>query len=312
MDLHKYSPMLAVSGKPFDSEDYLFEIKWDGIRAIAIVDRQGTTLYSRNGNDIGYRYPELNFSGLVTGTPTVLDGEIVVLTNGLPNFHTLQTRDHLKDPRKIRHAAQVMPAIYVVFDILYLNGQDLCQRPLAARKELLPSSVKESPHLVISQFITGAGKAFSDLSKERGLEGVMAKRLDSTYTRGKRSGTWIKFRNTKSMSCVICGYVSGSGSRYSLGSLILGAYDDGKLRYVGNAGSGLDSFEINLLLNHFNLTRTEKCPFDTPPPVKNPIFVQPDMVCDVNYLERTGVLRHPAFVGLRNDLSPRDCVWEQE
>jgi DNA ligase D-like protein (predicted ligase) len=311
MDFHKYSPMLAISGTPFDDTNYLFEIKWDGIRAIALITREATTLYSRNGNNISHRYPELDLTGMVSKYPAVLDGEIVVLKDGLPSFHTLQTRDHLQDPKKIRSAAQEMPAIFMVFDILHLGGEDLFQHALIERKEVLTSAVQQGAHLLISQYITGAGKAFSALTKEKGLEGVMAKRLDSTYQIGKRSNFWIKFRNTKTMSCVICGYVSGSGSRNSLGSLILGAYDHNVLRYVGNAGSGLDGREIEFLLKNFNFIPNNANPFKASLPLKNPTFVEPELVCEVSYLERVAVLRHPTFLGLRRDLKPQDCVWKQ-
>ncbi len=310
MDSSDYPPMLAVSGNPFDSDNYLYEIKWDGIRAVARVDAGGTKLYSRNGYDITYRYPELEFRDSVTRLPAVLDGEIVVLENGLPSFRTLQTRDHLKDPRKIRAAAQNIPAIYMVFDILNLGGEDLTGHSLLKRKELLDWAVKEGPHLLISRYITGAGIEFFNLAKQKGLEGVMAKRLDSPYQAGKRSNYWIKFRNVKTMSCVICGYLPGSGERKILGSLILGAYQGDRLVYVGNAGSGLDSKEISFLLEKFKDLTTVKSPFQVKPPLKGAVWVEPKLVCEVSYLEKKEVLRHPTFLGLRLDLEPKCLVSE--
>ncbi len=303
--------MLAVSGSPFDSEEYLYELKWDGIRALAAVGREGTTLFSRNGNNISRRYPELEFLGCLNSLPAVLDGEVVVLQDGLPSFHKLQTRNHLQDERKIRAAAREMPAVFIVFDLLSLRGEDLTLLPLVKRKELLQELVQEGSHLALSRHVLGSGKALFELARQRGLEGVMAKRLDSSYQAGKRSNYWIKFRNTKSMSCVICGYVKGSGERGTLGSLILGAYRGDVLSYVGNVGSGLGSAEIEMLLQRFRRIGRDTSPFASPPPLKGAVWVEPELVCEVSYLERGQVLRHPVFHGLRSDVSPRECSIEQ-
>lgn len=304
-----YSPMLAVSGTPFDDERYLYEIKWDGIRAITCVDGARTTIYSRNGFDITFRYPELRFTGSVRQLPAVLDGEIVVLENGLPSFHALQLRNHFQDLGKIRNAVRNTPAIYMVFDLLQLGSEDLTALPLARRKELLNSAVIEGPHLVVSQYITGEGKAFFEVARNKGLEGVMAKRLDSPYYPGKRSSCWVKFRNTRTMSCVICGYQRGKGGRQRLGSLVLGVYDRGQLCYIGNVGSGLDEKEIDYLLAEFRVR--DKSLFAAPPPLKDVVWVEAKLVCEVNYLEKREVLRHPTFLGLRQDISPAQCTLEQ-
>lgn len=303
--------MLAVSASPFDSPEYLYEIKWDGIRALAEVAEGKTTLYSRNANDITRRYPELVLDPWLDKIPAVLDGEIVILQNGLPSFRTLQTRDRLQDRRKICAASRTIPAIYVAFDLLSLDGRDLTQLTLIKRKNLLDNIVKGGTHLVVSQYVLESGKLLFEQARVKGLEGVMAKRLDSLYQCGKRSPHWVKFRNTKTMSCIICGYVPGSGDRKNLGSLILGAYEQNRLVYVGNAGSGLDGGEINFLLSQFRLLVRDTSPFAAPPPLKGPVWVEPRLVCDVSYLEKGEVLRHPTFIGLRKDVRPEECTTEQ-
>ncbi len=310
--MREYAPMLAVSGKPFDSEDYLYELKWDGIRALAVVEPDLTALFSRNGNNISRRYPELEFSGRLNTLPAVLDGEVVALQDGMPSFHKLQTRDHLQDEKKIRAAVRNMPAVFIVFDLLNLGGEDLTHLPLVKRKELLQALIQEGSNLALSRHVLGSGKALFELARQRGLEGVMAKRLDSPYQAGKRSGHWIKFRNTKSMSCIICGYVKGSGKRGTLGSLILGAYRGNKLVYIGNVGSGLGSKEIEMLLARFDRITRDTSPFEVIPLLKEAAWVEPELVCEVSYLEREQVLRHPVFNGLRSDVTPRECKIEQE
>jgi len=306
-----YLPMLAMPSAPFDSPDYLYEVKWDGIRALACVDSEGTVLYSRNGKDISQRYPELALTSYLKRVPAVLDGEIVVVQNGLPSFRTLQTRDCLQDPHKIRAAARNIPAIYMVFDILSLEGKDLTGLPLIKRKELLQGMVLDGSNFVISQHVLEAGKGLFELAKAKGLEGVMAKRLDSPYQAGKRSSYWLKFRNVKSMSCIICGYVPGRGVRTRLGSLILGVYENEELVYIGKVGSGLGRTEIDYLLNRFTQLIRHKCTFSRSPSLKDAVWLEPCVVCEVSYLEKGEVLRHPTFLGLRQDLSPRECILDQ-
>ncbi|MDA8443235.1 MAG: non-homologous end-joining DNA ligase [Peptococcaceae bacterium] len=305
------APMLATAGTPFDSPDFLFEIKWDGVRAIAVIDAQNTTLFSRNGLDITPRYPELQFSGQFQHIPVVLDGEIIALRDGMPDFYTLQTRDRLQDQRKIAAAVRTTPVIFMAFDLLRMEGKDVTALPLRQRKELLQLVAKAGKNLLLSEFVVGAGMELVEFTRAKGLEGVVAKRLDSPYLRGQRSGNWVKVRNTRSMSCVVCGYLAGRGSRKELGSLILGAYTADGLAYIGCVGSGISRRDINLLHEPLRrLTRVD-CPFQVVPDLKGAVWLEPRLVCEIHYLEKRKVLRHPVFVGWRGDKSPKQCGWEQ-
>ncbi|MCL4439653.1 MAG: non-homologous end-joining DNA ligase [Firmicutes bacterium] len=306
-------PMLAVPSQPFDSEEFIYEVKWDGYRCLAYLNGR-TILQSRNLIDLTPGYPDLTSLHQASKLEgVVLDGELLVLNKeGQPSFHLLQTRSKLRDPIKIRQAARKTPAIFMAFDILYWGGGNVMSRPLHSRQELLRETVREQTSLVISQFIETKGINFYRACLDRGLEGVMAKQKDSPYLPGQRSLYWRKFRYTRSEEFIILGYEPGRGSRL-LGSLILGAYRDGQLVYRGKVGTGFTYREQTELVQELKQLRSLASPIrESGPELSHPCWVEPKLVCQVEYLEKTpdGCLRHPVYHGLRWDKEPEECSSE--
>jgi len=301
--------MLAVSSPPFDSKDYIFEIKWDGYRCLSYLNGE-VKLFSRNGLDLTETFPEL--TGLVDSVlhkPAVLDGEIIVLEKGVPSFNSLQARGRLKDKGKIRRAAARYPAIFVAFDILYSDGREIMDLPLSKRKEILRDNVKVTDYLIISDYVFEQGKQFAAACAARGLEGIMAKGLASPYLPGKRSHHWKKIKNIKEADLIVCGYQYGKGGR-KLGSLILGGYDGTDLVYQGKVGTGFDQKEEQAILDRLKVIPAREPPLEIPAAERrNTLWVHPVLVCTVNYLTLTaeGYLRHPVYKGIREDKPPGEC-----
>ena len=304
----KIEPMLAKSSKPFDSKDYLFEVKFDGTRAIVFLDREKrfVRIQNRRGFNITQRYPEFqelwkNIQGRV-----ILDSEIVVFDEqGKPDFYRLQEREHSQ-----RFRAEILakehPATCIVFDILCSDNQDLVSLPLYQRKEILISRVKEGNNLLISKHILEKGRKLFSETRRLGLEGIMAKKLDSPYLAGKRTDFWLKIKAFQTLDCVICGYTKGKGKRKGLGALILGCYYQGKLISVGKVGTGFDEKFLETILSKL---QTKKSPFEKEPEIKNARWVKPLLVCEVKFmnLSRDLKLRAPVFLRLRNDKPSEEC-----
>jgi len=293
--------MLAVSSDPFDSPDFIYEIKWDGYRCLAYMDGK-TILQSRNLQDFTRSFPDLShLHHSVRGQPLVLDGEIIVLDEaGRPSFNLLKARGNLSDKGKVRRAAARAPALLVVFDVLYYRGQNVMASPLEVRKGRLEEAVHPADNLIISGFITTHGTRFFESCLEQGLEGVMAKKKGSPYLPGRRCSYWRKFRRTREGRFLILGYQPGSGRR-KLGALLLGEYLDGRLLYRGKVGTGFGREEEQELL-----AVLEQLPGAQMPPVEGITgihgvrWVEPRLECKVEYLEATpeGRLRHPSYRGL--------------
>lgn len=303
-------PMLAVKSEPFDSPDFLFEIKWDGYRALAYLDSGSTELRSRNQLDITGMFPELGRLHLsVERLPALLDGEVVVFSGDMPSFQCLQSRGRLTNPLKVRQASLKMPALYLAFDILYTSGRPVLDEPLKYRKELLSGSVKGDNSLVAADFIQGSGIVFAGAARDRGLEGIMAKSLNSPYLPGKRSPYWKKIRHTKEADLIICGYRAGEGGR-KLGALFLCGLEEGQLVYSGKVGTGFSRETEEDLLRRMQPLRTEGPPVPVPARESGgALWVKPRLVCTVEYLEKTreGYLRHPSFKGIRFDKDVEGC-----
>ena len=314
----KLKPMLAFSSEPFDDENYIFEIKFDGTRGIAYVDVENRRLRLLNRRMLyfEYRYPELReLLDCVRAKRVILDGEVVVLEGGRPNFYKLAEREHVEDRNRIELLSLTMPACYVVFDILYKDGQDLTKLPLLERKRVLEDIVKEGKHVLLSRWVRGKGKEFFRRCKELGLEGVVAKRVDSPYLIGKRSEYWLKIKSLDTLDCVIGGYTIGEGKRAPyFGALLLGVYEGKKLRYVGRVGTGWSEQDLAELKRELVKLEIGKNPFDifeeSPQIMSKVRFVEPKLVCEVKFLELTsdGKLRAPSFVRLRRDKLPEECV----
>ncbi|RKO67547.1 non-homologous end-joining DNA ligase [Desulfofundulus salinus] len=302
-------PMLATSSRPFDSPDFLYEVKWDGYRVLAYLDG-GTLLRSRNLRDITATFPELEeLHKCVKKQPAIIDGEIVIFQDGRPSFAALQARGRLEDPLKIKGMARRHPAILMAFDVLYAGGRSLLNEPLRRRKELLAEMIKPGDQVLVSEFVLHQGRAFTAACVARGLEGVMAKHLDSPYLPGRRSPYWRKFRHTKEADLVICGYQAGRGRR-RLGALLLGGYRGEELVYQGKVGTGFNREEEEHLLELLSRLVIPRPVLALPPvEARRTIAVEPVLVCAVEYLTLTagGLLRHCSYRGLRLDKSPRDC-----
>ena len=301
---------------PIDDERWGFEVKWDGVRAIAYVDDGGATFESRNLLDLTPRYPELaGLAGALAGRRAVLDGEIVAFDDkGRPSFQQLQSRLNVGSPVAIRELAQRVPVCYVVFDVVWLDGDDLTKLTYEERRRRLEELALNGPAWQTPAYHPGDGEALLEATRERGLEGVMAKRLDSTYTPGRRSPAWVKVKNVRGQELVVGGWCPGEGRRENrIGSLMLGHYDGDRLRYAGNVGTGFTEKELDRLATVLEPLRRSTSPFDPPPGIrKRCVFVEPEVVVEVAFNEwtRDGTLRQPSYKGQRIDKNPREVVRE--
>jgi bifunctional non-homologous end joining protein LigD/DNA ligase-1 len=301
--------MLAASAEPFDSGEYLYEIKWDGYRGLIYLEG-GTRIYSRNLLDLTGNFPEL--SGLhqkVERQPVVLDGEIVVFAGGKPSFAGLQSRGRMSDAGRIGRAALERPAVFIVFDVLYAGGVPVMEQPLTERKKLLSELVTPGEELFLSEYILTDGLDFYNACVGQGLEGVVAKKLTGTYLPGRRSTYWKKFRHTREADLIICGYQPGRGGR-GLGALVLGGKRGGELLYRGKVGTGFSEREAEALLEGLRKIETNEPTLAVPREERGRTrWVLPLLVCAVNFLTTTadGCLRHPVYRGMRWDKTPDDC-----
>ena len=309
-------PMLAEGGhEAFDDPDWQFEPKLDGVRALAYVTTEGTTLLSRRGRDQTAQYPELsNLAVYTNALQAVLDGEIVALDqNGQPSFSRLQQRIGLSGEREIERAKETYPVSIHLFDILWLDERDLTQEPLSERRRILNEVVTQSGPVALTHVVEGEGTALFQAAKTLGLEGIVAKRSDSIYEPGHRSRAWRKIKATKIVDAVVLGWTPGAGSRsQSFGALLVGAYRDGTLRWIGQVGGGFNAKLLDALQRRLHEIEVADTPIDDPElrKVRGAHWVRPELVVAVEYLEitRTGKLRAPLYKGLRPDKAPDDCL----
>jgi DNA ligase D-like protein (predicted ligase)/DNA ligase D-like protein (predicted 3'-phosphoesterase) len=306
--------MLAQTATaPFNSEDWIFEVKWDGIRAITYVDDE-VSIRSRNNKELKYNFPELDELRTLTRN-VVLDGEIVVIKEGKPDFQAVIERAKATRSHEVEIEAKQNPATYVVFDIIEKEGQPIVGLPLVQRKKLLEESLKEGKHVSISLFVDEEGEAYYDASVKKGLEGIMAKKKDSPYEPGVRSHNWLKIKKLATCDCVIFGYMKGEGSRKeTFGSLILGLYDKEKAVYVGKVGTGFSQDDLGALMKAFAGLQSRVRTLPTNFVVTGEIvWLEPKLVCEVAYqcVTRDGKLRMPRFRFLRWDKKPMECTTDQ-
>ena len=317
--LSKIEPMLASAAEePFDSPDFTYEPKWDGVRTIAFVDGGEVRLQTRNLLDCTKQYPEATQAAeALTGAyHAILDGEVVALDEkGVPSFQRLQPRMHVSDESTVRKLRRSTPVIYEVFDILYADGEDLTRKPLRERLRRLDEALTPMGSIRRSEGFPGTGVALFAAAREQGIEGIVAKRLDSIYLPGARSPAWVKIKAFRTMECVIGGWTAGQGGRTkTLGALLLGVYRDGKLQPVGHVGTGFDERTLRDLLRILEEHESPTSPFATKPRTNQPArWCLPELVCEVEYAEitRDGTLRHPTYRGLRQDVDPRDATGEE-
>ena len=308
-------PMTAtLAERPPRGEEWLFEVKWDGVRAIAFVEREEVRIQSRSGLRYERQYPELAvIPHHVAASQAVLDGEIAVLDEkGVARFHLIQPRIANNDPHTIAHLVRSTPVVYFVFDLLYLEGYDLRNVSLSKRRELLQQVITPGAVLRISEAFAGAGEEMLEAARENGLEGIVAKRASSRYE-SKRSREWVKIKIGSEQEFAIGGFTEPQGGREYFGALVLGVYEEGKLRWAGNVGTGFDQKTLAGLYARLQPLVTKKCPFaERPKPDRGITWVKPELICQVKYANWTpdNRLRSPVFVGLRNDVSPRHVVRE--
>ena len=308
-------PMLAtLTDRPFSDPRWVFEIKWDGVRALAWIAGGSIKLRSRNHVDITKRYPELaSLPKSFGASQAILDGEIVAFDErGHSNFERLQERMHVRAPGE--HQIVKTPAVYYAFDLLYCDGYDLRGAPLSERKHLLQSLVYPAPSFRYSDHQVEQGKELFELARHHGLEGVVAKRADSLYTSG-RGTNWLKLKITGAVDAVVGGWTAARSGGIPFGSLLLGLYEGKKLRFIGHVGSGFDGLKHKELSRRLKELESAKCPFAAAPETnEKPTWVSPVLVARVKFSGWTQehALRHPVFLGLREDTVPEDCRWESE
>ncbi|CAA9274865.1 MAG: DNA_ligase_IV_Ku-like [uncultured Blastococcus sp.] len=318
-------PMLATAGElPADDAAWGYEFKWDGVRAVAAVHGGVLGLTSRKGTDITVRYPEVaRLPAGLSGHDAVVDGEIVAMdAAGRPDFGALQNRMHRTGPEVPRLAAE-KPVTFLVFDLLSLDGEDLLDLPYAQRRTRLDALGLTGQRWVTTPWFPGTGEGEGEgvgagvhaASQENGLEGVVAKRLDSVYRPGVRSPDWRKIKNVRTQSVVVGGWRPGQGRRAGgIGSLLVGVPDDeGRLVYVGHVGTGFSAADLRDLQRTLTARRTSPFDGDLPREVtRDAHWVEPDLVGEVAYAVWTADrrLRHPAWRGVRDDLEPDDVVIE--
>ena len=315
-------PMLAtLVDEPFNNDDWLFEIKWDGYRAIAFLEGDRLRLVSRNQNDLTKAYPELQeIPQHVRARTAILDGEIVALDDqGRPSFGLMQQRTGVGEGgRRIRRTRDDIPVVYYVFDLLYLDGYNLMRVELEKRKELLASIVSPNDCLRLSDHYVGRGIDLFNAAAAKGLEGIVAKQRLSSYE-PKRTREWLKIKITRRQECVIGGYTDPRGSRENFGSLVLGLYDDqDRLIHVGHAGSGFTEQSHAEMWQRLEKLKVTRSPFFGKVESTRPVhYVRPEMVAEIKFTEwthegesGTAKMRAPVFQGLRFDKKPKECRFE--
>jgi bifunctional non-homologous end joining protein LigD len=300
-------PMMAESAKtPFDSPDWIFEIKLDGYRAITVFDSAGKAhLWSRNGLSLEAKFPAIaNAVSKLKLRSTILDGEVVAVDeNGIPRFQLLQRFQ--KQP--------TAPTLYYVFDVLWCKGDDLTQKSVLERRKVLERVLKPAAGIQLGSYVDAEGKALFELTKEKGMEGIIAKHKGSIYRPGKRTSDWLKIKARLQQEFVVGGFTAPNGSRKHLGAVVLGAYTNGKLRHYGYAGSGFSERGLRDAVDRMKPLFIDKCPFVNPPNIKEKIqWVRPRLVCEVEYAELTAddQLRQTTFLGWRDDKKAQEVVLE--
>lgn len=287
---------------PFNSPDYIYELKLDGIRCIAYLDETHTDLRNKRNDLMLPRFPELSDIHVNVKGKCILDGELVILKKGVPDFFEIQRRSLMSDHFKIKLASTQYPACFVAYDILYMNHKSVMDLPLLERKKLLSEIVMEDIKLAVSRYIPEHGIELFNLAKQQNLEGVVAKQKDSKYYLDKRTKDWIKFKFLADKDFVVCGYIP---KEKGMTSLILGQYRGNDLLYKGHVTLGVRSDFASL----YHCIKREYSPFHlTPSGNEEAIWLEPTLVCVVQFMpNEKGTLRQPVFKGIRDDKKPAEC-----
>jgi bifunctional non-homologous end joining protein LigD len=309
-------PMLATRGDRVPTgPEWTHEVKWDGIRALVDVSGGQVRVWSRNENDISIAWPELQVLGTV-GRDVLLDGEIVALGNGVPTFGALADRMHVRDAVKVARLATSNPVTLLAFDVLRLDGEDLCRQPLRARREVLLSLGLDAPEVAVAVQVPGAyddGEALLVAAEEQGLEGVVSKRWSSAYHLGRRSRDWLKFPIRPTASYVVGGFRFETDSDHRLGAVLVGEPTAEGLVFRGRVGAGIAGRAGQRLGDQLRPLVRSTSPFATDLPradAAGTVWVEPEVIVDVQYLAITkdGRLRQPAYRGVRTDLDVTDLI----
>lgn len=289
-------PMLIYSEKePFNDENYIYELKLDGIRCIAYIDKENIDLRNKRNDKILFRYPELlNINTQINCKNIILDGEIFVLKNNKTDFFEIQKRSLMSDKFKIELLSKKYPVTFTAFDIIYKDNEDLTDLPLIKRKKILQESIIENDRLSITRYIEFYGKSLFELTKNQELEGIVAKKKDSKYYFGKRTKDWIKIKSYEDEEFIICGYIEKESN---ITSIIIAQEENEQLKYKGHVTLGISNLDLEII-------KSQKI-------LKQPLFninddavwIEPKLIGTVKYMEKTenGSLRQPIFKGIRND-----------
>jgi len=312
--------MLATAGGlPPDDGGWAYEMKWDGVRAIAVVERSAAALWSRTGREITQTYPELQeLAAALTAARAVLDGEIVAFGGGSwPSFEALQQRINVSSPAQIRVLAAQVPVSYLAFDLLCLDGWPLLDEPYSGRRALLDGLGLEGRHVQTPpSFAEPAGADLLAVSRQHGLEGVVAKRRESRYEPGRRSSSWRKIKNVYRQEAVVGGWKPGAGTRAGqIGSLLIGVQGPAGLDYAGHVGTGFTEQALAMLGRSLGSLRRDTSPFAMPVPpehARGAIWTEPRLVVEVAFAGWTSaaVMRAASYKGLRTDRDPAEVVRE--
>jgi bifunctional non-homologous end joining protein LigD len=327
----KIDAMLAKPGSvpASDSGEWAYEIKWDGIRALGYANRGRWRMLSRRQEEVTARYPELEpIAEAIAGHAAVLDGEVVALDDeGRPRFQLIQSRMGLASEAAVKARMREQPVDFVVFDLLHFDGRCVRDLPYLERRELLGDLGLDGPRWRTPGYRLEGGPDLLEAARRQGLEGIVAKRTDSPYRPGRRTGEWIKTRVWRRQEFVIGGYIPGEGSRAKrVGSLLVGYYDkrgselredeEQTLHFAGGVGSGLKESDLEFLTRELRRRERPESPFDVGAPAgpkaRFAVWCAPELVCEVSWTEWTneGTLRQPAFKGMRDDKDPREVVKE--
>jgi bifunctional non-homologous end joining protein LigD len=306
------APMLAQigTGVPPGDSKWIYEVKWDGVRALCYIQDGQVRMVSRNGNVIDRQYPELSIlPHHIQAQTAIVDGEIAALNErGVPSFELLQRRINVADASSVATLARHHPVVFYAFDLLYLNGRDLRRLPLLERKALLKEVLKPNEVVRYSEHFTD-GRALFEAAKQQGVEGIVGKKASSFYE-SRRSGDWVKYKVHSSDSFLLCGFTEGERDHF--GALVLGIQDDGKLRWAGNVGTGFDRKTMKMIYDKLAPLAIKACPLepDKNLPKKDVTWVRPELVCEVKFANWTedGRLRAPVWVGFRPDIDPSEVV----
>ena len=304
--------LAKLADDPFSDPNWLFEIKWDGVRTVAFIKDGKVRLVSRTGRDVTAEYTEFQqLAKHVRASTAILDGEIVALDeSGRSNFQKLQNRIGVTNPSQ--KLLETIPLTYYFFDLLYCNGFDIRQSPLLARKELLAQILRGDERVRYSEHQLEKGKELYEAAKDQGLEGIVGKHIESPYT-GNRTGLWLKFKIVNELDAVVIGWTAPRRTRQYFGALVLGLYDGSELKAIGSVGTGFDQKTQEQILKQLKTLRVSRPPLANPPKLRERVdWVKPEMVVRVKYANWTedNNLRAPVFLSIRKDRTPEDCTFD--